>query len=431
MVGSFGVMSGPDGEEGSAQFAQPLVLALHQEGDVVDVLRRQLGAGLADEGGGDHAALLEQVLAHRQAHAGLLLVPRQRQVGVEQVVRLLAGGRDEAVRGLDGVTAPCVTDRVPLVGAEGFAALWNQRHALADQSGLHVARIEHLLSPAARSVFEYELSDQRHRFPAFDVDGHRVWGLTFRILENLLGDRRFSPLVRRTEKLAELSPDETFWYFSGRSSNEAGFLLQLFARLYGTNNVNNCSYYCHQASGVGLLFDVAHPRRGLLAVQLQQIGPQRLDDVFQRGIIGIDRPGIGSSTPHVYPSILDWTGDLELVADTLGIDKMHLIGLSGGGASVLAAGAAMPDRVLGIAVPRQLSITGFDDMPMARVVSPELTTVHFPMEEVGWNAGELLLVVRDIVNLERWSLSRHFGRAAEPYLQGLQAPIAALLRLDS
>src|SRR5690606_28254223 len=29
-------------------------------------------------------------------------------------------------------------------------------------------------------------------------------------------------------------------------------LLQLFARLYGTNNVNNCSYYCHQASGVGL-----------------------------------------------------------------------------------------------------------------------------------------------------------------------------------
>ena len=53
-------------------------------------------------------------------------------------------------------------------------------------------------------------------------------------------------------KLRALTPDETFWYFSGRSSNEAGFLLQLFARIYGTNNVNNCSYYCHQASGVGL-----------------------------------------------------------------------------------------------------------------------------------------------------------------------------------
>ena len=53
-------------------------------------------------------------------------------------------------------------------------------------------------------------------------------------------------------KLKSLPARQTFWYFSGRSSNEAGFLLQLFARLYGTNNVNNCSYYCHQASGVGL-----------------------------------------------------------------------------------------------------------------------------------------------------------------------------------
>jgi molybdopterin-dependent oxidoreductase alpha subunit len=47
-------------------------------------------------------------------------------------------------------------------------------------------------------------------------------------------------------------PDQTFFYASGRTSNEAGFLLQLFARLFGTNCVNNCSYYCHQASGVGL-----------------------------------------------------------------------------------------------------------------------------------------------------------------------------------
>jgi molybdopterin-dependent oxidoreductase alpha subunit len=59
-------------------------------------------------------------------------------------------------------------------------------------------------------------------------------------------------LERITGKLRATAADKTFWYFSGRSSNEAGFLLQLFARLYGTNNINNCSYYCHQASGVGL-----------------------------------------------------------------------------------------------------------------------------------------------------------------------------------
>ena len=54
------------------------------------------------------------------------------------------------------------------------------------------------------------------------------------------------------KKLINTNPDRAFFYFSGRSSNEAGFLLQLFARVFGTNHINNCSYYCHQASGVGL-----------------------------------------------------------------------------------------------------------------------------------------------------------------------------------
>jgi molybdopterin-dependent oxidoreductase alpha subunit len=59
-------------------------------------------------------------------------------------------------------------------------------------------------------------------------------------------------LQRITGKLRSIARNECFFYCSGRASNEAGFLLQLFSRLYGTNFVNNCSYYCHQASGVGL-----------------------------------------------------------------------------------------------------------------------------------------------------------------------------------
>jgi molybdopterin-dependent oxidoreductase alpha subunit len=54
------------------------------------------------------------------------------------------------------------------------------------------------------------------------------------------------------EAFTSTTPDRTFFYASGRSSNEAAFLLQVVARTYGTNNVNNCSYYCHQASGVAL-----------------------------------------------------------------------------------------------------------------------------------------------------------------------------------
>jgi molybdopterin-dependent oxidoreductase alpha subunit len=59
-------------------------------------------------------------------------------------------------------------------------------------------------------------------------------------------------LRRAADRLRDSAPDQSFFYASGRSSNEAGFLLQLLARLHGTNYVNNCSYYCHQASGVGL-----------------------------------------------------------------------------------------------------------------------------------------------------------------------------------
>ncbi|MGK2964717.1 MAG: FdhF/YdeP family oxidoreductase, partial [Tepidiformaceae bacterium] len=47
-------------------------------------------------------------------------------------------------------------------------------------------------------------------------------------------------------------PSEVFFYSSGRSSNEAAFLLQLVARAYGTANIHNCSFYCHSASSVAL-----------------------------------------------------------------------------------------------------------------------------------------------------------------------------------
>ena len=62
-------------------------------------------------------------------------------------------------------------------------------------------------------------------------------------------------------------------------------------------------------------------------------------------IIGIDRPGIGSSTPYVYRDLSDWPADLEIVADTLGVDRFSVIGLSGGGPYTLAAAALLPHRV--------------------------------------------------------------------------------------
>ena len=54
------------------------------------------------------------------------------------------------------------------------------------------------------------------------------------------------------EAFRQARPEEVFFYSSGRSSNEAAFLMQLVARAYGTANIHNCSFYCHNASSVGL-----------------------------------------------------------------------------------------------------------------------------------------------------------------------------------
>jgi molybdopterin-dependent oxidoreductase alpha subunit len=75
-------------------------------------------------------------------------------------------------------------------------------------------------------------------------------------------------LDRVAARLRASGPGRSFFYASGRSSNEAGFLLQLLARAFGSNDVNNCSYYCHQASGVGL---TAALGTGTATVQLEDV----------------------------------------------------------------------------------------------------------------------------------------------------------------
>lgn len=72
-----------------------------------------------------------------------------------------------------------------------------------------------------------------------------------------------------SDAMRACAPDRAFFYASGRSSNEAGFLLQCFARAWGTNNVNNCSFYCHQASSVALQNSLG---TGTATVRLEDLG---------------------------------------------------------------------------------------------------------------------------------------------------------------
>ncbi|GAB3822006.1 glycerol-3-phosphate dehydrogenase/oxidase [Kribbella italica] len=83
----------------------------------------------------------EHVVAH--AAPGLVVVAG----GKYTTYRVMAKDAIDAVaNALDGRVPKCTTKTIPLVGADGYPALWNQRHLIARESGLHVARIEHLLN---------------------------------------------------------------------------------------------------------------------------------------------------------------------------------------------------------------------------------------------------------------------------------------------
>jgi pimeloyl-ACP methyl ester carboxylesterase len=102
-------------------------------------------------------------------------------------------------------------------------------------------------------------------------------------------------------------------------------------------------------------------------------------------LIGLDRPGIGSSTPYQYDTVFAFADDLRAIADTLGIDKFEVIGLSGGGPYTLACAAAMPDRVVaagvlgGIAPSRGADAIGGGVMAFGSKVAPVLEVAGYPI----------------------------------------------------
>jgi glycerol-3-phosphate dehydrogenase len=67
---------------------------------------------------------------------------------------MAADAVDEAARTLDARVPDSCTAEIPLTGADGYRALWNQRRALAEEAGIHVARVEHLLNRYGSNVHE-------------------------------------------------------------------------------------------------------------------------------------------------------------------------------------------------------------------------------------------------------------------------------------
>ena len=88
-------------------------------------------------------------------------------------------------------------------------------------------------------------------------------------------------------------PDEAIFYTSGRTSNEAAFLYQLFARQFGTNNLPDCSNMCHESSGTGMKETIGFGK-----------GTVTLEDFDHADAIFVIGQNPGTNHPRMLTSLL-------------------------------------------------------------------------------------------------------------------------------
>jgi molybdopterin-dependent oxidoreductase alpha subunit len=87
-------------------------------------------------------------------------------------------------------------------------------------------------------------------------------------------------------------PDQAVFYTSGRTSNEAAFLYQLFGRLLGTNNFPDCANMCHESSGVGMVETIGSGK-----------GTVSLDDFDQADAIFVIGQNPGTNHPRMLATL--------------------------------------------------------------------------------------------------------------------------------
>lgn len=84
--------------------------------------------------------------------------------------------------------------------------------------------------------------------------------------------------------------------------------------------------------------------------RLARYPDDRLFDRLGIRLLTYDRPGYGNSTPQPGRRVVDAAGDVVAILDALGLDRVPLIGVSGGGPHALAAAALHPDRITRVGI---------------------------------------------------------------------------------
>ncbi|MEO7307931.1 MAG: FdhF/YdeP family oxidoreductase [Ferruginibacter sp.] len=113
------------------------------------------------------------------------------------------------------------------------------------------------------------------------------------------------------------SPDEAIFYTSGRTSNEAAFLYQLFVREYGTNNLPDCSNMCHESSGVALGESLGIGK-----------GSVKLEDFYEAEVIMILGQNPGTNHPRMLTALQKAKANGALIISINPLPEAGLMGFN-------------------------------------------------------------------------------------------------------
>jgi molybdopterin-dependent oxidoreductase alpha subunit len=125
-------------------------------------------------------------------------------------------------------------------------------------------------------------------------------------------DDAFKKIANKLNSLA--SADEAAFYTSGRTSNEASFMYQLFVREYGTNNMPDCSNMCHESSGTALSEVIGIGK-----------GTVTLNDFYKTDVIIIMGQNPGTNHPRMLTALEKAKNN---GAKIIAINPLHEAGLT-------------------------------------------------------------------------------------------------------
>lgn len=243
--------------------------------------------------------------------------------------------------------------------------------------GAIIPTMENAIFARGLQAFQEELHDRGYTLlvsssayrPA--VEEEQIHSLVARGADGLLliGYDRDPSIYRYLER--QKVPALVAWAFSSENSQPSiGF--------------DNCASMYALAQKV---LDLGHRQIGVISgiTKGNDRATQRLKGIRN----AMQHKGLDPDTLSVFETSYEIESGGNALARLMQIDPRPTAVMCGN--DVLAVGALQRARELGLKVPGDLSITGFDDIELARIVTPSLTTVHVPHREMGRKAATALV----------------------------------------